>query len=347
MLQPRHRLFKYFGGFVAKLLQIPRFQVARLTLNRENCRMARAIDTLDEDDSLTVAAVARRLGVAPATLRTWDRRYGIGPSEHDSGTHRRYSATDLMRLTAMARLIVAGVSPKDAAIKALALSAKSTKNSKNRVEKVVQESEANGDLVSQLYKSALKFDQVNIEKLLKKSISENSLETTWVEVIAPLLTEVGDDWVRTGTGIETEHFLSEVLRKILSENLGKVAKPKNARPVLLACVENEYHSLALAALAAVLAESGIECIYLGARTPQSALNEVIIKSAPPAIFLWAQLSENADHKYVKSIPAIRPAPRILLGGPGWKSTKVELTNKLVITKGLSDAREQIMQAIAV
>jgi hypothetical protein len=77
------------------------------------------------------------------------------------------------------------------------------------------------------------------------------------------------------------------------------------------------------------------------------LNEVIIKSAPPAIFLWAQLSENADHKYVKSLPAIRPAPRILLGGPGWKSSKVELTNKLVITKGLSDAREQIMQAIAV
>ena len=74
-------------------------------------------------------------------------------------------------------------------------------------------------------------------------------------------------------------------------------------------------------LAAVLAEARIECIFLGARTPQSALNQVIIKSAPPAIFLWAQLSENADHKYVKSIPALRPAPRVLLGGPGWKSAK--------------------------
>lgn len=306
--------------------------------------MARAIDTVDEDDLLTVAAVARRLGVAPATLRTWDRRYGIGPSGHDSGTHRRYSAIDLMRLTAMVRLIVAGVTPKDAAVKALAINAKSAKN---KFEKVIQESQANGDLVAQLYKSALKFDQVNIEKIIKKSMADDGLETTWIEVIAPLLTEVGDDWVRTGTGIETEHFLSEVLRKILSENLGKIAKPKNSRPVLLACVENEYHSLALAALAAVLAESGIECIYLGARTPQSALNEVIIKSAPPAIFLWAQLSENADHKYVKSIPAIRPAPRILLGGPGWKSSKVVLTNKLVITTGLSDAREQIMQAVAV
>ncbi|MDA0259808.1 MAG: MerR family transcriptional regulator [Actinobacteria bacterium] len=310
--------------------------------------MARAIDTVvesvDADDSLTVSAVARRLGVAPATLRTWDRRYGIGPSQHDSGTHRRYSATDVMRLTAMARLIVAGVTPKDAASKALALNAKGTKN---KVEKVLQESEAKCDLVSLLYKSALKFDQANIEKLLKKSIAEKGIEKTWTEVIAPLLTDVGNDWARTGIGIETEHFLSEVLRKILSENLGRIENPRSARPVLLACVENEYHSLALAVLAAVLAESGIRCIYLGARTPQSALNEVIIKSAPPAIFLWAQLSENADHNYVKSLPVIRPAPRILLGGPGWESTKVKLTNKLVITKGLSDAREQIMQAIAV
>ncbi|MEY3685921.1 MAG: hypothetical protein RJB00_871, partial [Actinomycetota bacterium] len=33
-----------------------------------------------EDERLTVASVARRLGIAPATLRTWDRRYGLGPS---------------------------------------------------------------------------------------------------------------------------------------------------------------------------------------------------------------------------------------------------------------------------
>jgi hypothetical protein len=107
------------------------------------------------------------------------------------------------------------------------------------------------------------------------------------------------------------------------------------------------HSLALLVLAAVLAEARIECIFLGARTPQSALNQVIIKSAPPAIFLWAQLSENADHKYVKSIPAIRPAPRVLLGGPGWKSSKVAANNKMVITEGLRDAREQIIEALAV
>lgn len=64
---------------------------------------------------LTVAAVARRLGVAPATLRTWDRRYGLGPSEHTAGSHRRYSATDVGRLMVMRRLTLEGVPPAEAA----------------------------------------------------------------------------------------------------------------------------------------------------------------------------------------------------------------------------------------
>ena len=115
---------------------------------------------------------------------------------------------------------------------------------------------------------------------------------------------------------------------------------------MLACVENELHSLPLTALAAVLAEARIECIFLGARTPQTAINQVVIKSAPPAIFLWAQSSENADHAYVKELPTIRPAPKVLLGGPGWKSTKGKLSSQAVLIEGLAEAREQILQALA-
>ena len=64
---------------------------------------------------LTVAAVAHRLGIAPATLRTWDRRYGLGPSEHAAGAHRRYAPRDLARLEAMRGLVLEGVAPGEAA----------------------------------------------------------------------------------------------------------------------------------------------------------------------------------------------------------------------------------------
>ena len=70
--------------------------------------------------TLTVAAVARRLGVAPPTLRTWDRRYGLGPSAHTAGAHRRYSPADVARLMVMRRLTLEGVPPSDAARIALA-----------------------------------------------------------------------------------------------------------------------------------------------------------------------------------------------------------------------------------
>lgn len=65
--------------------------------------------------ALTVSAVAARLGVAPSTLRTWDRRYSLGPSDHTAGAHRRYSAADIARLMIMRRLTLEGVAPADAA----------------------------------------------------------------------------------------------------------------------------------------------------------------------------------------------------------------------------------------
>jgi hypothetical protein len=67
------------------------------------------------DDGLTAGAVARRLGVAVTTLRTWHQRYGLGPSEHVPGHHRRYNAEDLDRLQVMRRLTVQGVAPAEAA----------------------------------------------------------------------------------------------------------------------------------------------------------------------------------------------------------------------------------------
>src|SRR5690349_22176290 len=70
--------------------------------------------------TLTVAAVARRLGVAPATLRTWDRRYGLGPSAHTPGAHRRYAAADIARLELMQRALLQGATPAEAARHALA-----------------------------------------------------------------------------------------------------------------------------------------------------------------------------------------------------------------------------------
>jgi MerR family transcriptional regulator, light-induced transcriptional regulator len=60
-------------------------------------------------ETLTVGAAARSLGIAAPTLRSWERRYGLGPSARSAGGHRRYSAHDLARLRAMLQLVNRGV----------------------------------------------------------------------------------------------------------------------------------------------------------------------------------------------------------------------------------------------
>jgi DNA-binding transcriptional MerR regulator len=72
------------------------------------------VEDVDEP-RLTVSGAARRLGIAPGTLRTWDRRYGIGPTDHTRGRHRLYSAADMARLELMQHALVQGASPAEAA----------------------------------------------------------------------------------------------------------------------------------------------------------------------------------------------------------------------------------------
>ena len=164
-----------------------------------------------EEELLTVAAVARRIGVAPATLRTWDRRYGLGPSAHEAGEHRRYCPQDLAILTAMRKLITAGVAPADAAQQA--------KDFKGEIsiEKIVDNFEVREDLVEALYAASKSLDKTFVEDALRQDIEKHGVIASWTEVIVPLLFLVGDEWAATGTGIEVEHMLSELIKRLLGQ----------------------------------------------------------------------------------------------------------------------------------
>jgi DNA-binding transcriptional MerR regulator len=294
----------------------------------------RAHDVVEE--KLTVAAVARQIGVAPATLRTWDRRYGLGPSEHNDGEHRRYCPGDVARLMTMRRLIVAGVSPAEAAEQA--------RNFKGviKVKKIVEEFEVREEVVDALYKALQSFDRAFIEETLAHEIAEYGVEGAWSDVIVPTLFLIGQDWETEQKGIEVEHLFSEILKRTMHNRVVELKKPLNSRPVLLAAVGEELHSLPVYALAAALCDRNIQTYVLGARTPLAALSAMISRCAPPAIFLWAQLPKNAESKYWQEMPTIRPAPRIVVGGPGWDSVEC---SEVIRAEGLEHACDEIEQAL--
>ena len=67
----------------------------------------------------TPRAVAGMLGIAPTTLRTWDQRYGLGPSVRTDGGHRRYEDADVEVLRRMVVLTAQGISAAAAAVLAI------------------------------------------------------------------------------------------------------------------------------------------------------------------------------------------------------------------------------------
>ena len=287
-------------------------------------------------EKLSVAAVARRIGVAPATLRTWDRRYGLGPSEHSEGEHRRYCPHDLAKLMMMRRLIISGVAPVEAAEQA-----KSCKEA-TPLNKIVKEMEVREDVVEALYKALASFDRAFIESTLNHEIDTYGVEGAWSDVIVPTLFLIGQEWEINQSGIEIEHLFSEILKHTMHNRVVELKKPLNAQPVLLAAVGEELHSLPLYALAAALCERNIQSYVLGARTPLSALATMVDRIAPPVIFMWAQLEKNAEKKYWREMPAVRPAPRIVVGGPGWDSVQ---SDEVIRAEGLEHACDEIAQAI--
>lgn len=288
------------------------------------------------EELLTVSAVARRLGVAPATLRTWDRRYGLGPSSHEAGEHRRYCAADLSKLMLMRRLISAGVTPADAAEQA--------KKAKGKVslENIVREFEVREDVVAGINKALQAFDIAFVEETLRSELDEHGVEMAWHEIIVPTLIEIGESWEASGQGIEIEHAFSETLKKVFREKSAACEAPVNGHPVVIAAVGEEQHSLPLHALEAALCELGIKTHFLGARTPLEAISATVTRLAPPAVFLWALLPENANPEYFTQLPQIRPAPRIILGGPGWEA--IDCSDAIHVL-GLGNACEEIQRAV--
>jgi DNA-binding transcriptional MerR regulator len=317
------------------MVEMSDFQVVSYPTSRHDCAMAKSAQVPTEE-KLTVAAVARRIGVAPATLRTWDRRYGLGPSQHQEGEHRRYCPKDLAKLTMMRRLIGAGVAPADAAAQA--------KNCKTEVplQKIVRDFEVREEVVDALYKALQGFDRAFVETTLAHEIESYGIESAWADVIVPTLFLIGEEWENNQKGIEVEHLFSEILTRTMHHRVVELKNPINPRPVLIAAVGEELHSIPLYALAAALCERNIQTYVLGARTPLEALSTMVTRCAPPAIFLWAQLPKNAESKYWQDIPSIRPAPRIVVGGAGWDSISCD---DVIRAEGLEHACEEIAQAL--
>ncbi|QFU93891.1 MerR family transcriptional regulator [Amycolatopsis sp. YIM 10] len=301
------------------------------------------------EPSLPVASVARRLGVAPATLRTWDRRYGLGPSHHVGGRHRRYGPADIGRLELMQQALLRGTSTAEAARYALERMPKAAEPPPPRTSapepttslridtpdgELLLPAEAGepgqSRLARRLSTAALALDSRAVQRTLTDVIEGAGVLSAWSGVIQPVLAALGDRWRGGGTsaGAEVEYLLTDAVLAALIRATPVLDEPRNHRPVLLACVPEERDGLALYALAAELACRGVGTQLFATPMPAEVLAVAVRRGAPSAVVLWARRAGVADTRLFSRVARGRQRSRLFACGPGWDAgglpPKVEL-----------------------
>lgn len=300
-----------------------------------------------EDETLPVSAVARRLGVAPATLRTWDRRYGIGPRAHTTGRHRRYTQDDIARLELMQQALLRGATPAEAAGYAL----RTTKPPAPEIvvprdggSSLLREFSTRSASVLGLSRAAMTMDAVATQRLLTDSIEALGVVTVWDDVLRPVLAALASRWEQSGECVEVEHFVHECALAAMIGATPMVTAPRNPRPVLLCCAPDEQHSLPMYVLRAALAREGIGTQMLGAALPAVALAAAVRRTGPAAVAIWAQLPRHAQAAVFEEVPRTRQRVRLFACGPGWFTT--ELPDRVDRLDDLSDALHRIEGLVA-
>lgn len=237
-----------------------------------------------------IQVAAELSGVPAATLRAWERRYGVPVPRRTASAYRLYTAEDVEQIRRMRLLVEQGVSPAEAA--------RVVRSSPPVLDDAVTEAapvpaakaDAAADGVEiarkRLLAAAQRFDASTIDTELARLSMLLDAITLYEKVISPLLVEIGKRWDDGTLSIAQEHMLSDRLEYAMRAALRTLDRPDGPL-VLMACIDREQHVLGMLGAALKLAASGSRVVVLGAMTPPQAIGEAVASMAPRLVGLSA------------------------------------------------------------
>jgi DNA-binding transcriptional MerR regulator len=232
-----------------------------------------------------IQTVAEMTGVPAATLRAWERRYGIPAPERSSSAYRLFSDHDVASIRKLKELCDDGMAPAEAARLVV------------RVEEA-SNTPVDGDPFQRacetIMRAIIDFDPEGLEQAVRGAMFLGSASTVYNRVLAPTMRTVGDRWHEGTFSVAQEHMTSEVLLGVARDLLRLLDPPSAAPEALLACFADEEHALPLYGVAYGLVQAGVRPVVLGARTPPSAIRHAVESMQPALVGLSVTISPTAQ-----------------------------------------------------
>lgn len=233
---------------------------------------------MTENGRYRIQSVAEMTGVSAATLRAWERRYGIPAPRRTASAYRLYTEQDIELIKRVRELCDGGIAPSQAAQMVLA-----TRSS--REEFTHLEVDTHELAVQKIVAAVEKFDADMIEAAVKHALFLGSATALFDKVFGPALQQIGQRWHEGSIGIGQEHLASEIIGNALRYIL-RLAQPEAPdKTAVLACFADEEHVAPLYGVALRFTEWGFRTVVLGARTPPQAIRHAVAEVHPDIVGL--------------------------------------------------------------
>jgi methanogenic corrinoid protein MtbC1 len=227
----------------------------------------------------TIKRAAELTGVAVATLRAWENRYGIvAPHRTESG-YRLYDDTALRTISLMSSLVQQGWSPRQAADEThhrmeastgvpLPFSSEHPSTFTNSSHELNQLDSSDPD-DSEFIDAVARIDTDRVSQMLDDHFSRGSFEVVVDDWLMPTLERVGQAWAAGELSVAAEHAASYAVGRRLAAAYEAAANRDDGPRVLVGLPPDVRHELGLLGFAVAARRAGLSTAYVGADLPAS------------------------------------------------------------------------------
>lgn len=239
-----------------------------------------------------IKVVATRTGLSKDVIRVWERRYSaISPARADTG-RRLYTDADIDRLLQLKKATAMGWRISDVAQLPQGELDKLLETELQGQQQALQPapletlSSETGD--SYLQRCILAIEELNpwkLDSLLASASVAMSIPRLLDELVAPLLSTIGERWHRGELRVGHEHMASSVIRRFL-DNLRETASIHADGPTILVTTPSgQNHEMGAMMAAVVAAVEGWKTIYLMPNMPARDIAAMAMQAGARALAL--------------------------------------------------------------
>jgi MerR family transcriptional regulator, light-induced transcriptional regulator len=263
-------------------------------------------------------AVAQQTGVTPATLRAWERRYGVLLPDRTAGGHRLYSARDIAAIKWLRQHIEQGMTISRAVMLLQHQLGRAGFIPQAQVlTEAPQPARSLDTLRADLYETLIDFDETTADEVLSAAYALHPVEAVCVSVMQAVLTQLGHAWATGKITVAHEHFASNYLRRKL---LALIDAGPSTRPgtIAIGAAPADLHEMGILLLSIFLRRRGWHVVYLGQAVPLEDLPKSLPMLNADVLVLASTMPDSAQalraiQPWLDRIPAAQ-RPLFAFGG---------------------------------